>query len=72
MAADEQGAVQGSLNSLASVAGIIGMPMMASMFGYFASDRAPAYVPGIAFFMSATLDMLALVLTIRAFRNPSL
>ena len=72
VAADEQGAVQGSLNSLASVAGIIGMPLMASLFGYFVSDHAPVHLPGIAFFLSAALDTLALVLTIRAFRNPSL
>lgn len=69
VAADEQGAVQGSLNSLASVAGIIGMPLMASMFGCFISDRAPAHLPGIAFFLSAALDVGALLLTVRAFRR---
>jgi DHA1 family tetracycline resistance protein-like MFS transporter len=67
--ADEQGAVQGSLNSLASVAGIIGLPLLASTFGYFVSEEAPAYVPGIAFYISAVLNSLALVLAVRAFRR---
>lgn len=66
---DEQGAVQGTLNSLASVAGILGPPIAASLFGYFISDHAPFHLPGIAFYLSACLDTTALLLAWRAFRR---
>ncbi|MFM2125445.1 MAG: hypothetical protein RL328_1896, partial [Acidobacteriota bacterium] len=45
---DEQGAVQGSLNSLASIAGVIGPPLATGLFGYFISAAAPMKLPGAA------------------------
>ena len=65
--AREQGGVQGSLTSLTSVAGIAGPPIATALFGYFIGPQAPAPVPGAAFFFSALLTVLALVLAIRSF-----
>lgn len=67
--ADQQGGLQGSLTSLASVAGILGPPMCTSLFGYFISDKAPVHLPGAAFFASAILSFIALVLAIRTLRK---
>ena len=67
--ADEQGGVQGSLSSLTSVAGIIGPPIAAELFRYFISDTAPIYLPGAAFFFSAILVVLALLLALRSFQK---
>lgn len=58
--ADEQGAVQGALSSLASVAGILGPPVGAGVFGYFIGPRTPVQVPGAAFFLAGLLMALAL------------
>lgn len=67
--AHEQGAVQGILNSLASVAGIAGPLVATSLFGYFISSKAPAYLPGAPFFCSALLNGIALLLAIASFRK---
>lgn len=66
---NEQGGVQGSLSSLASIAGIIGPPMAARLFGHFIGPSAPAYVPGAAFFFSGLLVAAAMLLAIRTFRR---
>ncbi|MBK9139281.1 MAG: TCR/Tet family MFS transporter [Verrucomicrobia bacterium] len=66
---NEQGAVQGALASLGSLSGIVGPPIAASLFGYFISARAPFYLPGAAFFVSAAMMVSALVLAVRAFRR---
>ena len=65
---NEQGAVQGALSSVASLAGIAGPPLATGLFGFFISPRAPVQIPGIAFFMGSCILLVALVLTWRAFR----
>jgi MFS transporter, DHA1 family, tetracycline resistance protein len=67
--ADEQGGVQGSLASLASVAGIIGPLIATSLFAYFISAKAPVYLPGAAFFCSSALVLVGLALAVRSFRK---
>jgi DHA1 family tetracycline resistance protein-like MFS transporter len=67
VSANEQGAVQGALTSLASVAGIVGPPLVTGMFGYFISPQAPVNLPGAAFFLCALLQLLALGLAVRSF-----
>jgi DHA1 family tetracycline resistance protein-like MFS transporter len=68
---NEQGAVQGALSSLASLAGILGPVLATGLFGFFISARAPAHVPGAAFFCGALLMLIALQLALRSFRkNP--
>jgi DHA1 family tetracycline resistance protein-like MFS transporter len=49
----EQGEQQGALASLNGVASVIAPPILANLFGYFTSDRAPIYFPGSAFFISS-------------------
>lgn len=66
--ANEQGAVQGALASLASVAGIAGPPVATGLFAYFVGPEAPVHVPGAAFFFSCGLTLVALVLAVRSFR----
>jgi MFS transporter, DHA1 family, tetracycline resistance protein len=68
---NEQGAVQGGLASLASLAGILGPLVATGLFGYFISPKAPVHLPGAAFFASSLLVFVGLVLAIRAFgRTP--
>jgi DHA1 family tetracycline resistance protein-like MFS transporter len=67
--ANEQGAVQGALTSLGSVAGIVGPIVATSLFSYFISDRAPIYLPGSPFFLSSALTIMAILLAIRSFRK---
>jgi MFS transporter, DHA1 family, tetracycline resistance protein len=66
---NEQGAVQGALASLASLAGILGPVLAASLFGYFIGPRTPVQIPGAAFFVSSLLIFCGLLLAVRAFRR---
>ncbi len=69
VAANEQGAVQGALSSLGSVAGFIGPLIATTLFGYFISPRAPVSVPGAPFYAGALFLLGALGLALRAFRR---
>ena len=66
---DEQGTLQGALASLANLMGIIGPVIATGLFGYFTREAAPVKMPGIPFFLSAVLNVLALVIAIRAVRK---
>jgi DHA1 family tetracycline resistance protein-like MFS transporter len=66
---NEQGAVQGALSSLASLAGILGPLVATGLFGYFISDKAPVIIPGAAFFASSLLVFAGLLLAVRAFKK---
>jgi MFS transporter, DHA1 family, tetracycline resistance protein len=65
--ADEQGAVQGSLSSLQSLAAIIAPLAGTYLFGYFTSARAPVLIPGAAFFLAAICTAIGLGLAVRTF-----
>jgi DHA1 family tetracycline resistance protein-like MFS transporter len=67
--ANEQGAVQGALTSLGSIAGIIGPIIATALFGFFISNRAPIYMPGCPFFFSSALTVVSILLAARSFRN---
>lgn len=54
---NEQGALQGGLNSVMSLTSIFGPLIMTQLFYYFSHDTAPVYFPG-APFMAGTLMML--------------
>jgi DHA1 family tetracycline resistance protein-like MFS transporter len=69
--ADEQGGVQGSLTSLVSITGIIGPPIMTGLFGYFIGKNAPFVLPGVSFFFSAALIIVALYLAVLSFSKNS-
>jgi DHA1 family tetracycline resistance protein-like MFS transporter len=66
---NEQGAVQGVYGGLGSLAGIPAPIIATWSFGWAISPQSPAYVPGIAFFIAAAVIAVALVLTVRAFRQ---
>ena len=66
---DEQGTLQGALASLANLMGIIGPVIATGLFGYFTRENAPVRIPGISFFLSSALNVLALVIAIRAVRK---
>ncbi len=67
--ANEQGGVQGSLTSLASIAGIIGPPIATGLFAHFIGGGAAMVLPGAAFFFSAILVVGAMLLALRSFRK---
>jgi MFS transporter, DHA1 family, tetracycline resistance protein len=51
--AEEQGTVQGSIASLGSIAAVCAPPIATGLFGYFSSETAPVYLPGISFFLGS-------------------
>lgn len=62
VAPNQQGAVQGALSSLNSLAGIFGPPIAAWSFGYCISPNRGWELPGIAFFESSALVLVAALL----------
>ena len=67
--ANEQGAAQGALTSLQSLTGVFGPLLATGVFSYFTAKTTPVLIPGAAFFVSALLTALALVVALFAFRN---
>ncbi len=64
----EQGAVQGVIASIQSIAAILGPLMATNLFGYFTSEAAPVKLPGAAFLMSSVLVATGAVLAFRSLR----
>lgn len=67
--ADEQGAVQGALNSLGSVAGIVGPLLWTSIYAISIEPKGNFYFPGLAFVCAGGITVLALVPALRAFKK---
>jgi DHA1 family tetracycline resistance protein-like MFS transporter len=61
---DEQGSVQGALAGLNSVAAFVAPLVATNLFGYFIGPKAPMQLPGIPFFLGATLVFAGLVVAI--------
>jgi MFS transporter, DHA1 family, tetracycline resistance protein len=57
---DEQGAVQGAVTSLESVAGIVGPLITTSLFSHYISVEAGHQIPGAPFFSSGIIALIAL------------
>lgn len=71
VAANEQGAIQGALTGLSSVAGFLGPILSTSLFGYFIGPKAPVHLPGVGFFLGALLILAALAVALRTIsRHP--
>ena len=68
---DEQGTLQGALASLVSLTGIVGPVLATNLFAYFTRPDAPVKIAGISFLLAAVLTALALVLSVRALREPT-
>jgi DHA1 family tetracycline resistance protein-like MFS transporter len=64
---NEQGMLQGGLMAVGSLTAIIGPPLATNLFGFFISEKAPFHLPGAAFFSSALLALIALLLARRTF-----
>lgn len=64
--ANEQGAVQGALNSLTSIAGIVGPLLWTWIFAYSIKDGGTFHMPGLAFLGSAVVTIIALGLAHKA------
>ena len=64
---EEQGATQGALTSLQSLASIVGPVASTAVFGYFTSADAPFALPGATFLAGAVLILITLVMVSRLF-----
>jgi DHA1 family tetracycline resistance protein-like MFS transporter len=62
--ANEQGLLQGAVSSITSLTSIAGPPIWTCLFGYFVSPSAPIIIPGAAFFVSALVFLVALILAV--------
>jgi DHA1 family tetracycline resistance protein-like MFS transporter len=67
--ADEQGAVQGALNSITSVAGIIAPLLWTSLFSWSIAPHHGVHLPGLPFFGAGLVSLAAAVLAWRAFQK---
>jgi DHA1 family tetracycline resistance protein-like MFS transporter len=65
--ASEQGELQGSLNSLAGIAAIVGPIIGTNLLARFAPETAVPHIPGAAFFASAAIMAIGLLLALRLF-----
>ncbi|MBY0113841.1 MAG: TCR/Tet family MFS transporter [Phycisphaerales bacterium] len=71
VASHEQGAVQGSLMGLQSIANILGPLIGTNVFAYFISDRAPIHFPGAPLMVSSVLAAGGTVIAVWATRGMS-
>jgi DHA1 family tetracycline resistance protein-like MFS transporter len=67
--ANEQGATQGALGSLQSLAGVLGPVVATWSFGWAIAPERTYHAPGIAFFIGAALVATAAYLAWRSFRK---
>ncbi|QJE98217.1 TCR/Tet family MFS transporter [Luteolibacter luteus] len=67
--ADEQGAVQGALNSIMSIAGILAPVLWTALFSWSIADERHTKVPGLAFYGASLASIAAVGLAWRAFRR---
>lgn len=67
--ASEQGALQGAFGSLLSLAGVVGPPIAAWSFGWAIEPSNRFHLPGLPFFESALLLVVAMLLALRGFKR---
>lgn len=67
--ADEQGAVQGALNSVTSVAGIIAPILWTSLFSWAIAPERSIHLPGLPFYGAGFAALAAAVFAWRAFQK---
>lgn len=70
--ADEQGAVQGALNSITSMSGIVAPLLWTSLFSWAIAPGRSVAVPGLPFFGASLVALAAAVLAWRAFQKAEL
>ena len=67
--ANEQGELQGALTSLTSTTSIFGPLIMANLFSFFTSPKAPVYLPGAPFFLASVLIVISAALARRGLKR---
>ena len=67
--ANEQGELQGTLTSLASITSIIGPLIMNNLFAYFTKDNTLFYFPGMAFLVGVFFTILAIFFAVNTLRK---
>jgi DHA1 family tetracycline resistance protein-like MFS transporter len=65
--ANEQGELQGSLNSLNGIAAIVAPVIGTTLLARFGAEGASPHIPGAAFFAAAAFNALGLLLALRLF-----
>jgi len=66
--ANEQGALQGFLSGLTSLAYVFGPLIAAWSFGKCIADNARWHIPGISFYEASACLLIALALALRSFQ----
>lgn len=61
---NEQGALQGALTSLMSLASVGGPLIMNNLFKFFTTDKAPLYFPGAPFFLGGILMLISVFIAV--------
>lgn len=61
----EQGPLQGALNSLRGIAGLIGPGLFTYIFSKSIGSNASLHIPGIPFYVAAVIFLVALIITQR-------
>ncbi len=69
--ADEQGAVQGALNSITSVSGIIAPLLWTGIFSWSIAPERSIQLPGLSFYGASLVSLIAAFLAWRAFHRPA-
>jgi len=69
---DEQGELQGAINSAVSITYIVGPLMMNSLFYYFTKPDAPFIFPGAPFLLGTFFGLIGLVLAYRAMKGKAI
>lgn len=65
----EQGAVQGSLIALQSIANVLAPIVASNVFAYFISDKAPVHFPGAPLMLASVLAAIGTVIAFWATRD---
>ncbi|WP_345955446.1 TCR/Tet family MFS transporter [Mucilaginibacter sp. PAMB04168] len=67
---NEQGELQGGLNSLLSITTVIGPLLMSSLFAHFTNPKTSSiYFPGAPYLLGAILMLISTVIAIRSFKR---
>lgn len=69
---DEQGATQGAITALTSIAAVVAPPVGGAVFGFFTA-RPNLHMPGATFYLSAVMAGVGVIVAawaLRALRNP--
>lgn len=67
----EQGRLQGALQGLTAITGMIGPIIFTQVFAFFISSRTPVHAPGAPFLMAGLFIFLALIVGAQVTRAPT-